>query len=99
MYSGGIHGEIHDGVAEGGPAERQRRCVGPRPRHHLHLAHTRHCKEQGVYSNRQSEAIFTNTQSTQSAGPVRFLKFCSISIILLASLVAGRKTQCSAGAE
>ncbi len=28
-------------------------------------------------------------QSTQSAGPVRFLTFCSISIILLASLVAG----------
>ncbi len=29
-------------------------------------------------------------QSIQSAGPVRFLIFCSISIILLASLVAGR---------
>jgi hypothetical protein len=29
-------------------------------------------------------------QSTQSAGPVRFLIFCSISILLLASLVAGR---------
>jgi hypothetical protein len=28
-------------------------------------------------------------QSTQSAGPVRFLIFCSISISLLASLVAG----------
>jgi uncharacterized membrane protein SpoIIM required for sporulation len=36
-------------------------------------------------------------QSTQSAGPVRFLIFCSISIFLLASLVAGRGTQCSAG--
>ncbi len=30
-------------------------------------------------------------QSTQSAGPVRFLIFCSISISLLASLVAGRR--------
>jgi hypothetical protein len=29
-------------------------------------------------------------QSTQSAGPVRFLIFCSVSISLLASLVAGR---------
>ncbi len=38
-------------------------------------------------------------QRTQSAGPVRFLKFCSISISLLASLVAGRKTQCSAGSD
>jgi hypothetical protein len=36
-------------------------------------------------------------QSTQSAGPVRFLIFCSISIFLLASLVAGRGPQCSAG--
>jgi hypothetical protein len=32
-------------------------------------------------------------QSTQSDGPVRFLIFCSISIILLASLVAGRRSQ------
>ncbi len=36
--------------------------------------------------------------STQSAGPVCFLIFCSISIILLASLVAGRKPHCNAGA-
>jgi hypothetical protein len=36
-------------------------------------------------------------QSTQSAGPVRFLIFCSISIFLLARLVAGRGPQCSAG--
>jgi hypothetical protein len=36
-------------------------------------------------------------QSNQSAGPVRFLIFCSISISLLASLVAGRRPQCSAG--
>ncbi len=30
-------------------------------------------------------------QSTQSAGPVRFLKFCSVSIFLLVSLVVGRR--------
>jgi hypothetical protein len=29
--------------------------------------------------------------NTQSAGPVRFLIFCSISISLLANLVAGRR--------
>jgi hypothetical protein len=39
------------------------------------------------------------SQSTQSAGPVRFFIFSSISIFLLASLVAGRKTQCTAGAD
>jgi hypothetical protein len=38
-------------------------------------------------------------QSTQSAGPVRFLIFCSISISLLASLVAGRRSQCNVGAN
>ncbi len=38
-------------------------------------------------------------QSTQSAGPVRFLIFYSISMFLLASLVAGRRSQCSEGAE
>ncbi len=38
------------------------------------------------------------TESNQSAGPVRFLIFCSISIFLLASLVAGRRHQCNAGA-
>jgi hypothetical protein len=38
-------------------------------------------------------------QSLQSAGPVRFLIFCSISIFLLASLVAGRRPQCNSGAE
>jgi hypothetical protein len=37
-------------------------------------------------------------QSTQSAGPVHFLIFCSISIFLLASLVAGREPQYTAGA-
>jgi hypothetical protein len=34
-------------------------------------------------------------QSNQSAGPVRFLIFCSTSIFLLASLVAGRRPQCT----
>ncbi len=47
--------------------------------------------------------LYTTTvprqQSTQSAGPVRFLIFCSISIFLLASLVAGWRLQCTAGAE
>ncbi len=38
-------------------------------------------------------------QSTQSAGPVGFLIFCSISMFLLAILLAGRRPQCSAGAE
>ncbi len=38
-------------------------------------------------------------QSNQSAGPVRFLIFCSISIFLLASLVAGRRPQCNSGAD
>jgi hypothetical protein len=37
-------------------------------------------------------------QSNQSAGPVRFMIFCSISIFLLASMVAGRRHQCNAGA-
>jgi hypothetical protein len=37
------------------------------------------------------------SQSTQSDGPVCFLIFCSIGISLLASLVAGRRPQCSAG--
>ncbi len=36
---------------------------------------------------------------TQSAGPVHLLLFCSMSIILLASLVTGRKPLCTAGAE
>ncbi len=39
----------------------------------------------------------SGSQSTQSAGPVCFFIFCSISISLLASLVAGRSPQCSAG--
>ncbi len=38
-------------------------------------------------------------QSNQSAGPVRFLMFCSISIFQLASLVAGRRFQYTAGAD
>ncbi len=40
-----------------------------------------------------------NSQSNQSAGPVRFLIFCSISIFQLASLVAGREQQGTAGAD
>ncbi len=40
--------------------------------------------------------LYTIPQSTQSAGPVRFLIFCSISISLLASLVAGRRPQWTA---
>jgi hypothetical protein len=39
------------------------------------------------------------SQSNQSAGPVCFLIFCSISIILLASPVAGRKPQWTAVAD
>jgi hypothetical protein len=38
-------------------------------------------------------------QSTQSAGPVLFLIFFTISIFLLASLVTGRRRQCNPGAE
>ncbi len=38
-------------------------------------------------------------QSNQSACPVRFLIFCSKNIILLASPVAGRKPQWTAGAD
>jgi hypothetical protein len=37
-----------------------------------------------------------HTKSNQSAGPVRFLLFCSTSISLLASLVAGRRPQWTA---
>jgi hypothetical protein len=43
------------------------------------------------------EGVLSRPQSTQSDDPVRFLIFCSISISLLASLVAGRRPQCSAG--
>ncbi len=43
--------------------------------------------------------IQLQSQSNQSAGPVSFLIFCSISIFLLASLVAGRKPQGTAGAD
>jgi hypothetical protein len=39
------------------------------------------------------------TKSTQSAGPVRLFIFCSISIFLLASLVAGRRPQCNSSEE
>ncbi len=37
--------------------------------------------------------------NTQSAGPVHLLIFCSRSIFLLASIVAGRRPLCNAGAE
>jgi hypothetical protein len=37
--------------------------------------------------------------STQSDGPVSFLIFCTLSIFLLASLVAGKKPQGTAGAD
>jgi hypothetical protein len=51
-----------------------------------------------VYSTKGTTWLGSPPQSTQSAGPVRFLIFGSTSIILLASLVAGGKPQCSAGA-
>jgi hypothetical protein len=38
-----------------------------------------------------ADAHGSQPQINQSAGPVRFLIFCSISIFLLASQVAGRK--------
>jgi hypothetical protein len=58
----------------------------------------------------QNRAIYISTlpppwkvslrpQSNQSAGPVCFLIFCSKSISLLASPVAGRKPQWTAGAD
>ncbi len=46
-----------------------------------------------------SSAGFFYPQSNQSAGPVRFLIFCSTSISLLANLVAGRRHQWTAGAD
>ncbi len=51
--------------------------------------------ERGIIGPDKGEVI---PQSTQSAGPVRFLIYCSTSIILLASPVAGRKPQWTAGA-
>jgi hypothetical protein len=39
------------------------------------------------------------SQTTQSAGPVHFLIFCSISIFLLANLVVDRRPQRNSGAE
>ncbi len=57
----------------------------------------------GCVQNRQPAQYIlycdqSHSQSNQSAGPVRFLIFCSISIFLLASLVAGSRPQFSAGA-
>ncbi len=46
-----------------------------------------------------SASLLCPPQSTQSAGPVCFLIFGLISIILLASLVAGRRPQCTDGAD
>ncbi len=43
--------------------------------------------------------LCSRQHKVQSAGPVRFLIFCSISIIQLASLVAGRRPQYIAGAD
>jgi hypothetical protein len=58
-------------------------------------------KHGGVHSLLRctSKTLGPYPQSTQSAGPVRFLICCSISIILVASLVAGRKPQCTTGAD
>jgi hypothetical protein len=42
---------------------------------------------------------WASPQSNQSAGPVRFFIFCSISIFLLTSLVASRRPHCNAGAD
>ncbi len=44
-------------------------------------------------------SVESTEYTAQSAGPVRFLIFCSINIILLGSLVAGSKPQCTAGAD
>jgi hypothetical protein len=55
---------------------------------------------QYVYAVRvYSITVESGPQSTQSDGPVRFFIFCSISIILLASPVTGRKPQLTAGAD
>ncbi len=66
-----------------GPALGKVGCVGEGPR----------CTEAGMGEDDHC------TVSTQSAGPVCFLIFCPISIYLLASLVAGRRPQCNAGAD
>jgi hypothetical protein len=56
------------------------------------------CTEYTAHTLLHTEITQCTPQSNQSAGPVRFLIFCSISIFLLASLVAGRRHQCNAGA-
>jgi hypothetical protein len=53
----------------------------------------------GVYPASTPAAPQLDPQRTQSAGPVRFLIFCSITIFLLASLMTGRRPQYNAGAE
>ncbi len=52
-----------------------------------------------VYPVFTTSYIHNPLQSNQSAGPVSFLIFCSISIFLLASLVAGTKPQRTTGAD
>jgi hypothetical protein len=54
------------------------------------------CQDDGDCNIKRCQA-----QSAQSAGPVRFLIFCSISTQspLLASLGEGRRPQCSAGVD
>jgi hypothetical protein len=52
-----------------------------------------------LFHSWRTPQITAGPQSTQSDGSVRFLIFCSISISLLASLVAGIKPQCSAGPQ
>jgi hypothetical protein len=50
------------------------------------------------YTGRENLEQF-RTQSNQRAGLVSFLIFCSISIFLLVSPVAGRRPQYTAGAD
>jgi hypothetical protein len=52
-----------------------------------------------VNSTYSSVCDMVKPLSTHSDGPVRFLIFCSISIFLLASLVAGRRLQLTAGTD
>ncbi len=47
-----------------------------------------------MYSNMYSR-VRRGMAGAQSAGPLRFLIVCSMSIFLLASLVAGRRPQCT----
>jgi hypothetical protein len=62
----------------------------------LHRANT---LPYAVYRRQNTLHRRVKPQSNQSTGPVRFLIFCTISISLLASLVAGRRAQCKSGAD